>query len=503
MTTGEEPTMTRQNRPPASNQFAVATWLFFRLLAIVHLIAFISLWVQLDGLIGPRGLLPATRYFTAVREQLGTNAFWQLPSLCWWFGTEKFLHVLCGAGVGFSLLLFAGIAPAVCLVLLWIIYLSLNCAGQIFFNFQWDALLLETTLLAIFLAPWSVAPRWRLHEPPRAARFVLWWLLFRLMFLAGAVKLSSGDPTWRDLTALTFHYETQPLPTPFGWYAHQLPSWWHRGSCAGMFVIELFVPFFIFGPRAFRHNATLLSAGFMAAVAFTGNYTFFNLLAIALCLLCLDDAWWQAALPGRVRKVCRLMDDKPAIAPQWQRRAVLPFAAFTVVYTCVQALPSLSVGLARPAEFHSLATIVAPFRSLNNYGLFAVMTNPRPELIFEGSDNRIEWLAYEFPHKPGALTRRPTLVAPHQPRLDWQLWFAALGTPSQNPWVLALCEHVLRGSPEVLALLAHNPFPQKPPRFIRVVRYEYHFTDPAARAATGQWWRRTPMDFYVLAASLK
>jgi lipase maturation factor 1 len=174
-----------------------------------------------------------------------------------------------------------------------------------------------------------------------------------------------------------------------------------------------------------------------------------------------------------------------------------------VVYTCVQALPSLSGRLAPPAEFHALASIVAPFRSLNNYGLFAVMTNPRPELIFEGSDDRMAWHAYEFPHKPGALTRRPTWVAPHQPRLDWQLWFAALGAPSQNPWVIALCEHLLRGSPEVLALFVHNPFPQKPPRFIRVVRYEYHFTDPNARAATGQWWRRTPMDFYVPAVSLK
>jgi hypothetical protein len=180
-----------------------------------------------------------------------------------------------------------------------------------------------------------------------------------------------------------------------------------------------------------------------------------------------------------------------------------PFAVFVFVYTLTLALPALMPRFGTPAEFHSLERAIAPFRSLNNYGLFAVMTHPRPELVFEGSNDRIEWLAYEFPHKPGSLTRRPTWVAPHQPRLDWQLWFAALGSPAQNRWVIALCEHLLRGTPDVLSLLATNPFPAAPPRFIRVVRYEYHFTDHRTRDATGQWWQRSPMDFYVPAASLR
>src|SRR5688572_26332113 len=199
------------------NEFGFASWLFLRLLALVHLIAFVSFWVQLDGLVGPRGLSPATNYFAAVREQLGSSAYSQLPTLCWIFGTQTFLHVLCGAGVVLSALLFSGVAPVVCLALLWAAYLSLNYAGQVFFHFQWDTLLLETTLLAMFLAPWSLFPMWRTYEPPAAARVVLWWLLFRLMFLAGVVKLASGDAAWRDLSALTFHYETQPLPTPLAW----------------------------------------------------------------------------------------------------------------------------------------------------------------------------------------------------------------------------------------------------------------------------------------------
>lgn len=506
--------------PPATgrNCFGTSTWLFLRLLALVHLVAFVSFWTQLEGLVGPHGLLPAQPFFNAVHQQLGARAYLELPSLCWIFGAGKFLHILSAAGVALSLLLFAGIAPALCLFLLWAAYLSITAAGQTFFNFQWDALLLETTLLAIWIAPWSLLPLWRRTEPPRLARWLLWWLLLRLMFLSGVVKLTSGDLTWRDLTALTFHYETQPLPTPFAWFVHQWPAWFQRASCAGMFALELFVPFFVFAPRALRHNAALLLTAFMTAIALTGNYTYFNFLAIALCVLCLDDAWWPATFRVRPPSHCnviryirpstphgdcnviRYINKKP---PPWRQWALRAFAVVTFAYTALLGLPSI---MRRPVFMELLAPLDAalgPTRSFNSYGLFAVMTNPRPELIFEGSSDGREWLPYEFPDKPGDLSRRPTWVAPFQPRLDWQLWFAALSTPAQNPWVLTLCEHLLRGTPEVLALVAKNPFPRTPPRFIRVVRYEYHFTDAATRARTGNWWRRTPLDFYVERVSLR
>ncbi len=492
------------------HRFALGTWLFLRLLALIHGIAFASCWVQLDGLIGPRGVLPAARYFAAAREQLGTEAYRVLPSMCWVFGSETFLHVLCGAGVALAALLFAGVAPAACLALLWAAYLSLCCAGQVFFNFQWDALLLETTLIAIFLAPRSLLPLWRAHEPPRLARWLLAWLLFRLMFLSGVVKLTSGDLSWRGFTALTFHYETQPLPTVLGWFAHQLPAAWHRASCVGMFVLELVVPFFFFAPRALRHNAALLTAALMVVIALTGNYTYFNLLTLALCLPCLDDAFWRALLPTRLTQCHVLRYTPPAplstqcnvirytlrATARWAGRGL---AAAVFAFTLGQEIAAF-----RPVPgVREVAQALGPLRSFNSYGLFRVMTNPRPELIFEGSDDGRTWLAYEFPHKPGALDRRPTWVAPHQPRLDWQLWFAALGSLQHNPWVYSLCEHLLRGTPEVLALIAHNPFPQKPPRHLRIVRYEYRFTDAATRSTTGRWWRRTPLDFYLGPASLK
>ena len=519
---------------PAPSRFALSASLFLRLLAVVHLVAFASAWTQLAGLIGPHGLLPAQPFFDAVLRQLGpAEARDQLPSLCWFIGAgPAALTALCAAGVALSLLLFAGIAPAPALLGLWACYLSLCGAGQIFFNFQWDALLLETTLLAVFLAPWRLVPLWHTpsHEPPRLARLLLVWLLFRLMLLSGAVKLLSGDLAWRDLTALTFHYETQPLPTPLASYAHQLPAWLHRAACAGMFTVELIVPFFFFAPRALRHRAALLTLTLMLLIALTGNYTYFNFLTAALCLLCLDDtalASLPRLLPRRVRHLCHVLRDRfspgyltqchvlrdtgsapaPSLTPgtprRWHRWSVRVFAIFVLLYTTLDTLPALIRGLGPIPGFNPVATALAPYRSLNRYGLFAVMTNPRAELIFEGSDDTRTWLAYEFPHKPGDLARAPSWVAPHQPRLDWQLWFAALGSPAQNRWVLSLGEHLLRGTPEVLALLARNPFPATPPRHLRVVRYEYHFTDPAQRAATGQVWRRTPLDFYLPPSSLK
>ncbi len=513
--------------PPAGrDSFAFSSLVFIRLLALIHLIAFASAWTQVSGLIGVHGIAPAGDYLQAAHQQLGRSAYLELPTLCWVFGTKAFLPVLCAAGVTLSVLLFAGIAPWLCLLLLWAGYLSLVNVGQIFWAFQWDGLLLEATLLAVLVVPWRWRPLWRLEEPPPLARLLVWWLLFRLIFLAGVVKLSSGDPTWRNLTALTFHFETQPLPTPLAWYAHQAPVGWHKVECALMFVIELGVPFLLFTTRTLRHVAALVLAAFMAAIALTGNYTFFNALAIALCLFCLDDAWWRwatrvpyntpsvglghegvpAAVSTDPRQTPRypLAHRKPMRLPAtWRGKLTLAFAVFAFGYTASLAIMSVAPFLGPPPGFKALARLVEPLRSFNNYGLFAVMTHPRPELIIEGSYDGQDWHAYEFPAKPGDLAVRPKFVAPHQPRLDWQLWFAALESADQNPWVLSLCEHLLRGTPAVLHLLEKNPFPERPPKYIRIVRYEYHFTDAASRAKTGHWWQRTPMDIYLGPVSLR
>jgi len=476
------------------DRFAFAAWLFLRLLALTHLVAFASYWMQLEGLVGPHGLLPAQTFFSTLRAQAGPGIWLELPSLCWVFGAGKFLHVLCAGGIVVSFLLFAGIAPALCLGLLWAGYLSLVGAGQVFYGYQWDSLLLETTLLAIFLAPCSWLPLWRQVEPPRVARWLLWWLLIRLMFLSGAVKLASGDPVWRNFTALSYHYETQPLATPVAWFAHQLPLWVQRICCVIMFAVELIAPLLLVAPRRIRHVAALAIIGFMLLIALTGNYTFFDFLTIALCVLCMDDAWWTRWSRPRPLAVA------PRLAP---RHLLATFAVLVFLFTFLQGTARLTRGAGMPALFWKIEGAVDAFRSLNSYGLFAVMTTTRPELVIEGSDDGRDWLPYELPHKPGDLSRRPDFIAPLQPRLDWQLWFAALEEPRANPWVYSLCEHLLRGTPEVLALFAHNPFPGHPPRYIRVVRYEYHFTAAAERAAHGSWWRRTPLDYYVEPTSLR
>ena len=483
------------------NRFVLGPWLFLRLLGLIHLCAFVSFWVQLGGLVGPHGVLPAADFFHAAHEQFGAVAYAQLPSLCWLFGARAFLHVLCAAGVILSLLLFAGVAPALCLGLLWAAYLSLVCAGQIFYEFQWDALLIETTLLAVFIAPWSWLPLWRRQEPPRLARWLLWWLLFRLMFLSGVVKLASGDSTWRHLTALTFHYETQPLPTLLAWYAWHLPAWFHRVSCAVMFFIELAVPFALFAPRRWRHTAALLIIGLQLLIALTGNYAFFNLLTVALCLPCFDDAWFQrvaARLPRLSPGKERPAAPATRFAPVWPLRI---FAAFVLLATALQA--SFDFSARFPAPIERCLGALGPFRSLNNYGLFADMTTERPEIIFEGSDDGHDWQAYEFRYKPGSLTRAPGWVAPYQPRLDWQMWFAALESPNQNRWVVNFCIRLLRGTPQVLALLRTNPFPQHPPHYVRAVLYDYQFTEFSTHARTGQWWRRSVIDFYLPPLSLQ
>src|SRR5207248_2598112 len=279
---------------------AARRW-FLRALGAIYLIAFVSLWVQVDGLVGSNGTSPVNQFLPAVRGQVGPDAYGLLPTLCWFNSSDAFLHFLCGSGVLCSLLLIFGIAPAVLLVALFVLYLSLTIAGQAFFNFQWDALLLETGFLSIFFAPWRLWPRelswWPGSPPPATAApvsrdglFLLKLLLFKLMLMSGVVKLTSGDDSWWNLTALDYHYWSQPLPTVFGWWADKSPEWFKHFSVAFCLLVEIVVPFFIWAPRRLRLMAAGLLIFLQLAIAITGNYCFFNLLTIALCLLLIDDS---------------------------------------------------------------------------------------------------------------------------------------------------------------------------------------------------------------------
>jgi predicted DCC family thiol-disulfide oxidoreductase YuxK len=480
-----------------ASTFILSRWLFLRALGIVYLIAFVSYWVQIEGLIGSNGILPiAPALQSAVnppagsmREALGAERFWLFPTLLWFGASDRTLNLMCGGGVVLSLLLVAGVAPIVVLLLLWIAYLSLFIGGQIFLSFQWDILLLETGFLAIFLAPGQILPR-PSREPrvPRLSWWLLRWLLFRLMFLSGLVKLTFNDDTWWNWTALDYHYFTQPIPTWTSWWMQQVPHWFHVISLVFMWYAELIAPFFIIGPRRLRLVAFWSFLLLQVLIMATGNYGFFNLLAITLCLTLPDDQFWPAWMRRLIRVPAR---PQPPRRSSWIRTAVAtPLAVVIVIVSSMRLVESFNRPIGWPTSMQSLSDSVRQFGSINSYGLFRVMTTKRPEIIIEGSDDGITWKPYEFKWKPGDVNRAPAFVEPHMPRLDWQMWFAALGNYQRDGWVLNLMTRLLEGSPPVLKLLQSNPFPDHPPRYIRAVLYEYRFTDRKTRRESGAWWTR-------------
>lgn len=471
----------------------VTTAVFVRALGVVYLIAFLSLRVQLLGLFGGAGILPIGELMTALAERFGGARWDLLPTLLWLGASDATLLRLCDVGIALAALAAAGIAVGPSLLALWALYLSFVTTGRVFLSFQWDMLLLETGLLAVFIAPWSLRPRLAaMREPSRLGVWLLRWLLFRLMFASGVVKLLHDDPampTWHDLTALAYHYETQCLPPWTAWYAHHLPLWWHRVSCALMFVIELAMPFLIFGPRAARLVAAVAFIGFQLLIVATGNYTFFNWLTMALALLLCDDRALAAILPGRIGRAAASPLPRPPVG-RLRTAFGVPLMLLLLLASTATFARQMGGTEVLPAFARPLLQRLAPFRSVNGYGLFARMTTVRNEIVIEGSDDGTTWLPYEMPWKPGDVRRRPTFVAPHQPRLDWQMWFAALTPYRANPeqWFARLLGTLLEGEPSVLALFATNPFPTAPPRFIRAVVWEYHFSAPDD--GSGAWWRR-------------
>jgi predicted DCC family thiol-disulfide oxidoreductase YuxK len=478
--------------------------LFIRALGGIYLIAFVSLWMQVDGLIGEKGISPAGQYLQLAREHLGANAPFLLPTLCWINSSDAFLHFLCGAGAAVSVLLIAGLAPVLALILLFVLYLSLAIAGQTFLSFQWDILLLEAGFLAIFFAPF----RWRMRgegEAPfsRAGFFLLKLLLFKLMLMSGVVKLTSGDESWWNLTALDYHYWTQPLPTMIGWWADQHPVWFKKFSVAFCLFVEIVVPFFIWAPRRLRHIAAGLLIFLQVAIAATGNYCFFNLLTIALCLLLIDDALWTRQVGRDSVEPQRVITSG---STESRPTKSLPALVVLIITLPINAMLIFSAFKPRtdwPRPIAALYGYLQPFRIVNGYGLFRVMTKSRPEIIVEGSVDGVEWLPYEFKWKPGVSEKAPPWVAPHQPRLDWQMWFAALGDYRRNIWFVRFGERLLRNQPEVTRLLARNPFPNEPPRYIRARLYEYRFSDRAEHRATGAWWKREERGQYLPPVSLE
>jgi len=482
--------------------YCISRQWFLRLLAVIYLIAFLSFRVQVPGLIGKNGIVPAVETLAAYQKHFGDGAFWKLPTIAWWASSDEAILRMCDGGVVLSLLLLYGVAPIPILVFLWALYLSLVNVGGVFMHFQWDILLLETGFLALFYAPLRLYTGRRLAGNPFGlSRLLMWWLLFRLMFRSGYVKLAGDNPTWENLLALTLHYETQPLPICTSWLAHQLPLWFHKASCAIMFGIELGLPFLIIAPRRLRHLAAGAFIFLMLLIAATGNYNFFNLLTVALCVTLLDDGFLARLTIRRTR------DQLPRVRGGPDRRPLTRIALGCAALAAL-AMTAMDGYLSTYREWNppnwvrKVLVAVQPFHAFNQYGLFARMTESRPEIVIEGSRDGSTWLEYEFSWKPGDVKRPPGFVQPHQPRLDWQMWFAALGTYQRNPWFGNLLRRILEGRTEVLALFEKNPFAEGPPRYVRATLYRYYFTDAKTRRETGAWWNRERLGLYAKPMSL-
>jgi hypothetical protein len=438
-------------------------WIFLRLLGVIYLIAFASLWPQILGLVGSDGIAPAAGYFSAIYNQIGAKAYRELPTLFWFHQSDTALIAFCIAGCLASALLLSGFLTRWAATGCFVLYLSLTNVGQPFTAFQWDALLLEAGFLTIFAgAPWLV---W-------AYRL----LLFRLMFESGLVKLLSGDPAWRNLHALRYHFLTQPLPLPTAYYAYWLPGHVLDMMTAIALAIELIMPWLLFGPRRLRKTAGWSFITLQLAILLTGNYAFFNLLTLALCVWAFDDETFKFHWAERWIRIEPL---RPAL-----NGIVAVMMLIGVIELTGMVLPRWDTAI-RP-----LTSWIAPFEMVNTYGLFAVMTKDRPEIILEGSDDGVNWREYLFRYKPGPLNRGLPVVAPYQPRLDWQMWFAALGDYQENSWVGGLMYRLLKGDKHVLGLMEPPPF-TKPPHYLRAQLYLYQFTTLAERARTGNVWRRS------------
>lgn len=487
--------------------YVLSRFVIVRGVALVYLIAFFSLLLQIDGLFGLNGLLPISRF---MEEVSGKYSVSDLPTVFWLCSSDSFLKGSCILGMLAALLAAFGVFSGPSLLICWALYLSFLKTGADFMSFQWDILLLEAGLLTALWAPWAMA-----SAPLRSGRgtdgppslITLWllrWLLFRLMFMSGMCKLLSGDEAWWNLTALSYHYETQPLPTPLAWFFNLLPLWVQKLSCLLTFGIEIVIPFLIFGNRPARRIAFGALAGLQVLILLSGNYTFFNFLSILLCFTLIDDSMWKRIFPASLslslETAATVTGSKRQTA---QRHMVLPMVAIIGLANLLNLTAGTDAGQSFPPILRECMSGIRQLNLVNSYGLFAVMTQKRNEIILEGSNDGKDWKAYEFPFKPGGLGRMPPIVAPLQPRLDWQMWFAALGTAESNPWFITLVQKILEGDRAVTALLAENPFPDKPPRYLRAMTYEYHFTDAKELISTGNWWKRTCVGEYMPVAALR
>lgn len=455
--------------------FTKARELFLHGLAVIYLLAFATLLPQIQGLLSPEGIFPVSDFLSAVAKQHSIyQRLWLIPSVFWLASSSTALYGVLLLGCVSSLLSHVRALRIWSLSLCWLLYLSLVAAGGPFFQFQWDLLLLESGFIGILFASRSA-------KLQAGALFLLHWLLFRLLFSSGAVKLLSGDPHWRSLEALYYHFETQPLPTPLAYYLHRAPHWFLKTLCALTLIIEIICPFFIFARPTARRTVAVLFICFQLAIAATGNYAFFNLLTIVLCCTLLDDK-----LLSRTTPIAH-----SALQPRLKSISAVLLFAISLIPFSNTLLPQLPWGIDR---LHSWS---ANFRISNSYGLFAVMTTKRLLVVLEGSvDGGQQWDEYHYAWHPQETSQAPRFIAPHHPRLDWQIWFAQFVPPKNLGWFIPLAGGLLADSKAITSLF-HTEKSPSPPKQLRALMYHYQFTSRHEKKILNRWWERRVTGIYL------
>ena len=469
----------------APPEYWLTRFVLLRLLGFIYFIAFLVAVNQIVPLVGHTGLLPADTYLQRLAHQFGssTEGFFELPTVFWIDVTDSTLLLVSWLGLSLSLVVVCGYANSLIMLALWALYMSIINVGQLWYSYGWEIQLLETGFLGVFFCPLLDGRPFPRRAPPVVVLWLYRWLIFRIMLGAGLIKIR-GDACWRDLTCLYYHYETQPIPNPVSWWLHFRPHWFQKFGVFWNHFIELIAPWFAFGPRKFRHIAGLLMASFQIILIISGNLSFLNWLTIVPCLACFDDTIWRPFLPRFLVERARLA------ASRAQHSTALEFATVALalvigILSIEPVMNLISPGQVMNTSFNRLSLV-------NTYGAFGSVGRERFEIIFEGthdaSPEGAAWREYEFKDKPGDPRRRPPIVAPYQPRLDWQIWFAAMASPREYPWTLHFIWKLLHNDEGTLSLLANNPFPNEPPRYIRAELYRYRFTRPDE--ADGSWWKR-------------
>ena len=456
------------------NTYELVSALFIKLLALVYFIAFASFSSQVLALVGEHGILPVTDLLDQAETKFGWMRFLAFPTVFWINAGDTALTAVTWLGCAFSVLLFLNYGTRFSLIALYLLYLSVYHAGQTFLNFQWDYLLLEAGFLAIFLTPDS-----------RVVILLYRWLLFRLRFLSGLSKILSGDPGWAGLSALVFYFETQPLPHIGAWYAHQLPQWLLILATAATLFIELVVPFMMFMSRRYRFTAAWLTIALQLLIIMTSNHNWFNILTIILCLFLFDDRALRRVLPTGICNWLLLQEQVSSIPAHLRISSY--FFAVVILFTSSAQIWEMAAGKRASGRPGKALDYIERWALANKYHVFPTVNQQRMELIIEGSIDGRTWLPYRFRYKPGELDKPLQVVIPHQPRLDWMIWFVPL-SPVFTDWFENFLARLLENSPEVIAQLDHNPFPDSPPVAVRVQAFEYTFTDLDQHADTGNWW---------------